>query len=270
MKLKFAFIGVGNMASAIIGGLTDQHATNRVAPADITLFDKNAAQYTRFSSTFPIAQSAAEAVRDADIVILAVKPQNYAEVLSELDIVESQGKIFVSIAAGISTGFVESYLGAETAVVRTMPNTPLLVGKGVTALCRNKNVSDAQFDMVEQIFAARGTTLRLEEDDMNRIIAATSSAPAYIFLMIKAICDSAAAQGIQYKNLRDAVCNMVIGSAELALHSEKSLDDLIRMVTSPNGTTERALNVFYDAGFEKTVADAMEACTRRADELAQN
>lgn len=269
MKLKFAFIGVGNMASAIIGGLTDPQAANRIAPTEITLFDKNPAQYARYSPAFPTAESATEAARNADIVVLAVKPQNYAEVLAELGNTELHGKIFVSIAAGISTAFVESYLGGETAVVRTMPNTPLLVGKGVTALCRNKHVSDAQFKLIEQIFAARGTTLRLEEADMNRIIAATSSSPAYIFLMIKAICDAAAAQGIRCSDLRDAVCNMVIGSAELALHSEKSLDELVRMVTSPNGTTERALNVFYSADFEKTVADAMDACTRRADELAQ-
>ena len=150
-----------------------------------------------------------------------------------------------------------------------MPNTPLLIGKGVTALCRNKNVSDAQFDLVEHIFAARGATLRLDEADMNKIIAATSSSPAYIFLMIKAICDGAAAEGIRCDNLRDAVCNMVIGSAELARRSDKSLDELIRMVTSPKGTTEKALEVFYAADFEKTVSDAMDACTRRADELAQ-
>ena len=113
-----------------------------------------------------------------------------------------------------------------------MPNTPLLIGKGVTALCRNKNVSDAQFDLVEHIFASRGATLRLDEADMNKIIAATSSSPAYIFLMIKAICDGAAAEGIRCDNLRDAVCNMVIGSAELALRSDKSLDELIRMGAS--------------------------------------
>lgn len=269
MNQKFAFIGAGNMASAIIGGLTDPAAADAVAPAQITLFDKNPAQYTRYSTDFPHAACATDAVRGADIVVLAVKPQNYAEVLDELGKTDTHGKIFISIAAGISTAFVEKYLGADTAVVRTMPNTPLLIGKGVTALCRNKNVSDAQFDLVEHIFAMRGATLRLDEADMNKIIAATSSSPAYIFLMIKAICDGAAAEGIRCDDLRDAVCSMVIGSAELALRSDKSLDELIRMVTSPKGTTEKALEVFYGANFEKTVADAMDACTRRADELAQ-
>ena len=259
MEKRFAFIGAGNMASAIIGGLTDKTAAGAVPEAQITLFDKNPAQYDRYGTGFVRASSAADAARDADIVVLAIKPQNYAEVLDELGRTDTHGKIFISIAAGISTAFVETYLGSDAAVVRTMPNTPLLIGKGVTALCRNKNVSDAQFDLVEHIFASRGATLRLDEADMNKIIAATSSSPAYIFLMIKAICDGAAAEGIR----------CVIGSAELALRSNKSLDELIRMVTSPKGTTEKALEVFYAAGFEKTVAAAMDACTRRADELAQ-
>ncbi len=269
MEKRFAFIGAGNMASAIIGGLTDKTAADAVPEAQITLFDKNPAQYDRYGTGFVRASSAADAARDADIVVLAIKPQNYAEVLDELGRTDTHGKIFISIAAGISTAFVETYLGSDAAVVRTMPNTPLLIGKGVTALCRNKNVSDAQFDLVEHIFASRGATLRLDEADMNKIIAATSSSPAYIFLMIKAICDGAAAEGIRCDNLRDAVCNMVIGSAELALRSDKGLDELIRMVTSPKGTTEKALEVFYAAGFEKTVAAAMDACTHRADELAQ-
>ena len=269
METRFAFIGAGNMASAIIGGLVDKTATGAVSPTQITLFDKNPAQYERYAAEFPHAKSAADAAKGADIVVLAVKPQNYAEVLAELGETDTHGKIFISIAAGISTAFIEKYLGADAAVVRTMPNTPLLIGKGVTALCRNKNVNDAQFDAVEHIFAMRGATLRLDEADMNKIIAATSSSPAYIFLIIKAICDGAAAEGIRCDNLRDAVCSMVIGSAELARRSDMSLDDLIRMVTSPKGTTEKALEVFYRADFAKIVADAMDACTRRADELAQ-
>lgn len=269
MNHTFAFIGAGNMASAIIGGLTDESTADAVNPSNITLFDKNPAQYARYRADFSTAESAAAAAMSADIIFLSVKPQNYAEVLSELGKIDNSGKIFISIAAGISTAFVESYLGGDVAVVRTMPNTPLLIGKGVTALCRNSNVSDAQFDLVESIFASRGATLRLDEADMNKIIAATSSSPAYIFLMIKSICEGAETQGIACPNLRDAVCNMVIGSASLALESDKSLDELIHMVTSPKGTTEKALEVLYNADFEGTVARAMNACTKRADELSQ-
>ena len=268
MDKTFAFIGTGNMAYAIIGGLVNPSSALSVSKKQIILFDQNPAQYEKFGDGFSVASNIAEAMQ-ADIIVLAVKPQNYADVLADVSGMDLGGKILISIAAGISTEYIESKVG-KCAVVRTMPNTPLLIGKGVTALCRNAYVSDTDFDLVEQIFAASGKTIRLDESEMNKIIAATSSSPAYIFLMIKAICDGAKAQGIRCDDLRTAVCNMVIGSATLAMESDKSLEELIRMVTSPKGTTEQALRILYDADFEKTVAKAMNACTKRADELSLN
>ena len=266
MNKTFAFIGAGNMAYAIVGGLVNPKSAVSVSPSHIILFDANPGQYEKFGDGFVIAEDISKALT-ADIIVLAVKPQNYPDVLAQMRGTSFDGKIIISIAAGISTAYIESKLG-DCAVVRTMPNTPLLIGKGVTALCRNASVSDDDFSLIEQVFASSGTTIRLEERDMNKICAATGSSPAYIFLMIKAICEGAAAQGIQCAYMRSAVCNMVIGSAALALESDKSLDELIRMVTSPKGTTEQALRVLHEADFEKTVMDAMDACTKRADELA--
>ena len=264
MKHQFAFIGTGNMAFAIIGGLV---ANADVKKSSIILFDKNTAQYEKFGEGYIFADSAAEAASRAEILVLAVKPQNYAEVLSELAEVNLDGKLIVPIAAGISTAYIESFVG-KCAVVRTMPNTPLLVGKGLTALCKNASVTDEAFALVDAMFSASGTTIHLPESDMNKIIAATSSSPAYMFLIIKAICDGAAAQGIVCDDLRNAVCDMMIGSATLARESKLSLEELIRMVCSPKGTTERAMQVLYDAGLEQIFRDAMDACTKRADELA--
>lgn len=266
MNKTFSFIGSGNMAYAIVGGLVNPSSSLSVLKKQITLFDSNADQYTKFGDGFAKAASIAEAM-EADIIVLAVKPQNYPEVLAEINGIDLSGKILISIAAGISTDYIESKVG-KCAVVRTMPNTPLLIGKGVTALCCNENVTDEDFAFVEKIFASSGTTIRLEESDMNKICAVTGSSPAYIFLMIQAICEGAEKQGIRCEDLRAAVCNMVIGSATLALESDKSLEELIRMVTSPKGTTEQALRVFHATGFTKTVTDAMDACTKRADELA--
>lgn len=267
---RIGFIGVGNMAGAIIGGLTALSDGAFSVQDCIALYDANPEQYTRLKGNFKIAENIEQLVANSDIVVLAVKPQNYSEVLSEIRGLSLDGKLFVSIAAGISTQYIEKQIGAPVPVVRTMPNTPLLIGRGVTALCRNERVSDAAFDDVEEIFLARGETLRLEEKDMNKIIAATSSAPAYVFLMIKAICEGAKAQELACTGLKEAVCKMVAGSAELALQSEKSLDDLIRMVTSPKGTTEKALDVFYKYNLENIVSEAMLACTNRADELSMN
>ncbi len=266
MNKTFAFIGTGNMAYAIIGGLVNDTSALAVPKNQIILFDANPAQYQKFGNGFVLAESIQDAMR-ADVIVLAVKPQNYADVLSEISGTDLAGKIIISIAAGISTAYIESRLG-PCAVVRTMPNTPLLIGKGVTAICANANVSDEDFAFVEQIFASSGTTIRLAERDMNKICAATGSSPAYVFLMIKAICEGAVKQDILCDDMRTAVCNMVIGSATLARESDKSLDELIRMVTSPKGTTEQALRVLHEAEFEKTVIEAMDACTKRADELA--
>lgn len=267
MNKTISFIGTGNMAYAIIGGLVAGSSSLSIPASQITLYDANPAQYDKFKGDFKVAATIHDAVK-SDIIFLAVKPQNYADVLSEISGSNFEGKIVISIAAGISTEYIESIIG-KCAVVRTMPNTPLLVGKGLTALCRNKNVSDADFDLVEQIFAASGTTIRIEESEMNKIIPATSSSPAYVFLFIKAICDAAKAQGLKCDDLRKAVCDAVIGSAFLARESELSLEELIRMVTSPKGTTEQAMNVFYNDGFEQTIAKAMDACLKRADELSK-
>lgn len=267
MNKTISFIGTGNMAFAIIGGLTNENSELAVAKNKITLFDANPAQYDKFVGDFNIVANISDAVK-SDIIFLAVKPQNYAAVLSEINGADLSGKILISIAAGISTEFIEKAVGS-CAVVRTMPNTPLLVGKGLTALCRNKNVSDEDFTLVEKMFSASGTTIRIEESEMNKIIPATSSSPAYVFLFIKAICDGAKAQGLECDDIRKAVCDAVIGSASLARESDLSLEELIRMVTSPNGTTEQAMNVFYNEDFEGTVKKAMDACLKRAVELSQ-
>ena len=267
MEKTISFIGTGNMAFAIIGGLTNPTSSLPVPKSQITLYDTNTAQYDKFEGDFNIAETINDAMK-SDIIFLAVKPQNYATVLSTVNGTNLDGKIIISIAAGISTEYIENMVG-NCAIVRTMPNTPLLVGKGLTALCRNKNVSDDDFALVEQIFAASGTTIRIEESEMNKIIPATSSSPAYVFLFIKAICDGAAAQGLKCDDIRKAVCDAVIGSAALARESSLSLNELIRMVTSPKGTTEQAMNIFYGENFEGIIAKAMDACLKRADELSK-
>ncbi len=267
MKKTFAFIGAGNMAFAIIGGITSPDSTMPVAPENIILFDTNKSQYDKFSKGFIIAESISDAAKNADIIVLAVKPQNYPDVLAEINGTCLCGKVIITIAAGISTEYICSKVG-DCAIVRAMPNTPLLVNKGVTALCRNALVSDSDFSLIEKVFSASGMTFNLDESDMNKICAVTGSSPAYIFLMIKSICEGAAAQGIKSDDIYKAVCNMVIGSATLALNSDKTPDELIRMVCSPKGTTEQAMRVLYEDGLSDTVIKAMDACTVRADELA--
>jgi len=259
---RFSFIGAGNMAYAIIGGM---------GKADITVYDKNTEQYKKFSEDIKTAPSPEKAVESADFIVLAVKPQNFKEVLSEIreSGVSLEGKTFISIAAGVSTASVCEGLGREVPVIRTMPNTPLLIGKGVTALSRNSYVSDVDFKKIFDMFSSIGEAFELPESKMNAVIAATSSAPAYIYYIIDCIAKEAVAEGIDSPEILKMVCAMVKGSADMIISSGKTPSELIRMVTSPNGTTERAMKVLYEQGLDKTISEAMKACTERAEELSK-
>lgn len=264
-KMKLAFLGVGNMASAILTGL--QNITD---DRDIYLYDPLPAATARFADrAYNIAVSASAAVEAADCVIFAVKPQTVPALLEELQ--KSgvcTGKTVVSIAAGVPIAAFTRALG-ELPMVRTMPNTPMLISAGMTALCRNPLVDDETFAAIRRIFDATGDTIVLDESDMNKIISVTSSSPAYIFLMIDSIWKSGLAQGLPEEGLLEAVCSTVIGSARLVRETGKSPEELIAMVCSKKGTTEQAMLKLAEHNFPQTIHEAMVACTNRADELGR-
>lgn len=263
---KYAFLGVGNMAGAIIRAMIG----GGCEPENITLYDKNPEQYDRLALPCPTAETAADAAAAADYIFLAVKPQNFSELLGSLaqSGIPLAGRCFVSIAAGISTSYITSRLGGDNiAVIRTMPNTPLMIGKGVTALCRNESVSDRAFGDICRAFSLTGEIIVLPEDKMNEIIAATSSSPAYVFKFIEAVEASARAQGIESDDLTAIISRMVIGAASMVLETGKTPAELRRMVTSPHGTTEAAIKIFDEHDFDGIVDEAMKACTARAYEL---
>ncbi len=262
---KIAFIGAGNMASAICGGIIK----SEIACAfDIILFDKNAEQFSRFDENCIKEASIENAVKMADVIFFSVKPQNMKEILALISKLDIADKLFISICAGVSIKSIEDALG-RIKVVRTMPNTPLLIGQGVTALCRNSEVSDEEFAFATSLFASSGYTTELKEDEINRITAITSSSPAYVYLFAKAMLVGAQNMGIDAENTLEMICRTIIGSANMILSDSRSVDELIRMVKSPNGTTERALNVFEEKGFIDIVSEAMKACADRADELSK-
>ena len=250
------------MANAIIGAME----TN-----NICLYDLDKSKCDALLSKRPLisADSLSEAIEYADYVFLSVKPQNFQELLTEISsaVPDFDKKVYVSIAAGISTDYIENALGKKAAVIRTMPNTPMLYGAGVTAICRNERVSDASFETVKSIFASCSSVFELPQGKMNVIISATSSAPAYVFLFIKAIHDSALSQGLDIDI--DTICDMVSGSAQMLKKSPLSPTELISMVTSKGGTTEQAMKVLNDNEFCAIIDNAMHECTKRAEELGK-
>lgn len=267
MGRKIAVIGVGNMARAIIGGIV----SSDVCVDQFLLYDKNSDAYKDYAGNtrFIFSSSIESAIALADCVLLSVKPQNYPEVLETIRTVPSfADKLYISIAAGITANSVSESLGGAI-VIRVLPNLPMTIGKGVSVICENTAASKEDFDFVKAVFAGAGSTLIIDEQEMNRIIGVTSSSPAYVFKFIDAICKGAAAQGLDEKELLNSVCDVVIGAALLLKASSDTPTELINKVASKGGTTEQALIKLDEGDFDGTIEKAMKACTLRADELGK-
>lgn len=263
---NIGFIGAGNMASAIIGGIL---SSNLYPSENINIFD---VVQDKTDSLAALGLKGRKSIKDlaesSDIIFLSVKPQNFDAVLTELKESFSFEKIIVSIAAGISTQKIKSYFSDEAKVIRTMPNTPLMKGFGATAISHVAPVTDAEFDEVCRIFSAVGTVSVIPEIKMNEVVSVNGSSPAYIYLFAKAMIDSAIKQGIDGQTASELVIQSVLGSAYMLRDSGLSPDELIKMVSSPGGTTLEALKAFEACDFAAIVDKAMLACTERAKELS--
>lgn len=267
MAKKIGFIGVGNMAGAIIGGITA--AGGSTAFSDLVLYDCFPGKCDSYASQgASVVDSEASVVEASDVVVLSIKPQGFPELLSKLAKIPCiREKIIVTIAAGIEVKTVQDALN-NPMVVRVLPNTPMMIGLGVSVICRSNSVTKSDFDFVVSMFEASGRVMLIDESEMNRIISVTSSSPAYVFAFIKSICDGAAAQGLTGEEILPAVCDMIIGAATLMKQGGKSPEEQIAVVTSKGGTTERAMAVFKEQDLEGMVLKAMLACTERANELS--
>ena len=264
---KIAFIGVGNMAGAIINGAVKN---GFLEYSRLILSDRFPAQCAPYVAKGAVAApSPKEAAQNADCIVLSVKPQNFPEILPQLAEVEGiRNKLIITIAAGISTETIKTALRGAP-VVRVMPNTPMLIGMGVSAICSTPDVSAEDFAFARSLFEASGSVTVIDEADMNRIISVTGSSPAYVFSFIDAIYKSALAQGIPDEGMLDCVCDVVIGAATLLKKGGLTPEEQIRRVTSKGGTTEQAMRVLADRDFHGVIMDAMLACTARAEEMGK-
>ncbi len=277
MRKKISFIGVGNMATAIISGITSRNL-DPVLWSDIVLYNRHKEKIEHYAALgATVADSLEEAVNNSDCVVLCVKPQSFSEILPEFKKYKDiANKLFVSIAAGISSEVISAATN-NAPVVRVMPNTPMIIGQGVSAVCRNEYVSDEDYDFVCKIFSSAGSVIRIREDEMNRIISVTGSSPAYVFMMIKAMFQGACEQGLIYdeslskglteKELIDCICDTIIGAASLMKAGNKTPDEQIQTVCSKGGTTEQAVAELEKYDFYQAFSDAMKKCTSRAEEL---
>lgn len=262
------FIGAGNMAGAIIQGLIESgFATDR-----LLICDRNEDKRARFAEQgCHVTAQAADVMEQADAVVLAVKPQVLREVISPLaEMAQQRQPLILSVVAAIDSAAMESWLGGALPLIRTMPNTPSMVGEGATGLFANASATADHKAFAEQVFSSIGTVTWVEDEALlHAVTAAAGSAPAYFFRFAEAMAKTALEQGLTEAQARELIGQTMLGAAKMILQSEQSLSDMRKAVCSPNGTTERAIFSFQDDNIDAVVERAMRACYHRSEELSE-
>ena len=265
--MRVTFLGAGNMAEALVRGLLE----GRVCPASqLLVTDVRPERLAYFKSSFQVEGTVAngQAVSRADVVFLAVKPQQVNEVLAGVCGCLRPGALVVSIAAGVRTGTLESLLGQGVRVVRAMPNTPALVASGVTAICAGRWAEEADLARAEALLKAVGCVIRVTERDMDAVTAVSGSGPAYVFYFMEALLEGARQLGLEPGLARQLVYGTLAGSVKLAKQSEVDPGTLRERVTSKGGTTAAALEVLRVREVTQAWVDALAAARRRSVELS--
>lgn len=265
---RLCFIGAGNMASSIIGGLIHQeYPANLICASDP---DSEQLSKLERDTGIKVTTDNQKAVSDADVLILAVKPQIMKMVCEPLALTLGKTRpLVVSIAAGITVGNLLDWLGQGLPIVRTMPNTPALVQTGATGLYATDQVTQEQRAIATTVFEAIGLTHWFnQEQDMDRVVAISGSGPAYFFLVMEAIEQAGIKLGLDAGTARELTLQTALGAARLAMASDVDPAELRRRVTSPGGTTEAALQVLQKGGLVELFDQAVNAASNRSKELA--
>lgn len=267
--ITITFIGGGNMARSLIGGLI----ADRVDAARIRVADPDEDRRRRLTQDYGIGamEDNRQAVEAADVVVLAVKPQAMKAVCTDLPAAAGRNPLFISVAAGIREPALRAWLGANAAIVRAMPNTPALVQSGATALYANPHVTAEQRESAESILRAVGLTLWLDDEQlMDTVTALSGSGPAYFFLVMEALERGAQSLGLPADAARLLTLQTAFGAAKMALEADEDCADLRRRVTSPGGTTEQAIRALQQGGLEDLFERALKAARDRSATLADS
>ena len=266
---KISFIGGGNMAQALISGLM----SCGIKPSLITVAEPNSDAREQLAdkglNTVDPTTDAKAAVIDADIVVLAVKPQVMKAVVSDFaDVLDKQ--LVISVAAGLSTEILSDMLGGYGNIVRAMPNTPAMIQMGATGLYGTDDISAEQKQLATAVMEASGLVMWVEDEaHMHAVTAVSGSAPAYMFYIIEAMVDGAVALGLDKEQASALAMQTMLGAAKMAMGSEDAPSELRRKVTSPNGTTQAAIESMQANDIGRQIGEAMQACYDRSQALSE-
>lgn len=266
---KIGFIGAGNMARSLAKGLiVNGWDASRIMLSDPGEGQRLAAQQLLGAKC--VADNL-EVVSQADVIVLAVKPQHLQAAVTPLaEAVQKNSPLIISVVAGIHLRDIERWLGGNLSIVRSMPNTPALIGSGASGLFANDRVSEDDHNLAESLLRACGVTVWVDKESKLDVVTALSgSGPAYFFLMIEALENAAIARGLGKTDARLLAVETALGAAKMALESDEDPAQLRQRVTSPGGTTEAAIDVFENSGFRDDCQQAIDAAISRARELAE-
>lgn len=259
------FIGAGHMGSALMEGLL---SGNALAPASICAYDPDETVRTSLAvKGVTVLSSESEVVSASKIVILAVRPGDVKIVMEKIRDAVTFNNVIVSLAAGVTISAAKKYLGKECKLIRAIPNVACEFGKGIAAMAYEMPLTYQELEAVKSLFEAVGILRVVEEKSLNDYIAAAGSAAAYFYYMVKSIAEGAIAQGIDAETAELIASRVLIGAAKTMETSKKSADELLAAVATPKGTTAEAINVMEKSGFSQIMADAMLACTKRANDM---
>ena len=265
---KIGFVGAGNMAEALIKGLIGSHT---IDPQQVSAADPLADRRDFMETTYGIGVTAdnQELVKNADVLVLAVKPQVATEVLARMAPFTGPDKLVISIVAGLTTAVMQKALAADTRIIRTVPNTPVFVGEGMVALADDGPALPEDYAAAEALFGPVARTALMPEKLMDAALGVSGSGPAYVFIMIEALSDGGVKMGLPRQTALTLAAQTLLGAAKMCLESGKHPGQLKDMVTSPAGTTIAALHRMEAAGVRAALIEAVEAAARRAEELGR-
>ena len=264
--MKLGFIGTGNMASAIMGGIIK----NNVIPAEeIIGADLFAPGRERVQKEYGINVTAdnKEVAQKAETIILSVKPQFYESVIADIKDVVTDKQIIITIAPGKTLAWLAEQFGKDVKIVRTMPNTPAMVGEGMTAVCPNEHLTEDEIAYVKSLLESFSRAEIVPERLMDVVTAVSGSSPAYVFMLIEAMADAAVSGGMPRKQAYQFAAQAVLGSAKMVLDTGKHPGELKDRVCSPAGTTIEAVRTLEELGFRSSIIEAMKVCEEMSRSL---
>ena len=264
--MKLGFIGTGNMASAMMGGILN----NQILSVDEVMGSNPGSQKREsVKKQFGIYVTADnnEVVEKADVIVLSVKPQFYEEVIHEIREIIRENQIVITIAPGKTLAWLTEKFGKEVKLVRTMPNTPALVGAGMTAMCPNEHITEEEIAYVRTLLESFGRVEIVPEHLMDTVVSTSGSSPAYVFMMIEAMADAAVSGGMPRAQAYQFAAQAVMGSAKMVLETGKHPGELKDMVCSPGGTTIEAVRTLEEYGFRSGIIEAMKVCEEKSKSM---